>query len=75
MQLNTRERRLAIEALERLDPDTVNDDFINEGYEETSGAELDELVRKIRHGEADGEDIEQVRAAERASEDYWDNKP
>ncbi len=47
--MNDREKRLIIEALERLDPDTVNDDFINEGYEETSGEELDELVRKVRN--------------------------
>jgi hypothetical protein len=46
--LNPRQLLLVIESLERMDPDTLNDDLPGLGEEDTSGAELDELVRHIR---------------------------
>ncbi len=71
VQLNDRQLKLVTESLERMDPDTLNDDFESEGIAMTTGEELDELVRHIRASE----NIDQVQAAERASEEYWDNKP
>jgi len=44
MNLTERERLLIVECLQRMDPDTLNDDL----DAPTSGIELDEIAEKVR---------------------------
>lgn len=84
MQLNDRQRRLLWEMTTMIDRDTLNDNLERVGVSMTTSDELIELATELDRGDvfgrewtmlSDREEGERARAAERASEEYWDNKP